>query len=62
MLKQYQKQIIITITIITRHRVRSGRDEGNTSSLGLRSGPEVLLQSLDQRSSSSERSDIRRLM
>ena len=43
------QKIIITITITTRHRMRSKRDESDISSL-------------DQRSRSSERSDIRRLM
>ena len=62
MLEQCRKQIIITIMITTRHRVRSRRDKSNTSSLELRSGSEVQLQSLDQRSRSSQRSKIKRLM
>ena len=48
-LKQYWKQIIITITISTQHRVRSRRDEDDTSSLG-------------QKSRLSQRLDIKRLM
>ena len=43
--KQCRKQIMITITITTRHRVKSMSGEGDTSSLDQKSEHEVWIES-----------------
>ena len=72
MFKRCQKQIIITITIMitttSRHQMRSIQDENDTSSLNQRFRFEFeilirsLVRSIDQKSRSSQKSDIRRLI